>query len=100
MNLIFIAIPKCAGTSTVHFLNNKIGMNMYLSVNCDNISPSHISKFNNIGHSCFSHADLNVLLEKKIISREYYDNSFKFCFIRNPWSRAVSLFFFQELDKT
>jgi len=99
MNLLFIAVPKCAGTSTVHYLNIKIGMVIYLSVNCDKTSPNHISKFKNTGHCCFSHADLNVLLEENIISKKYYDDSFKFCFVRNPWDRVVSLFFFQNLDK-
>jgi len=100
VDLLFIAVPKCAGTSTINFLQKQIGLNTYLSVNCDKTSPQHISKFKNNGHSSFSHGSVTNLLNSGIISREYYQGSFKFCFVRNPWDRAVSIFFYQKLNET
>ncbi len=96
MDLIFIAVPKCAGTSTVEFLKQKIGMKLFLSVNCNKTSLEHISRFDNTGNSCFSHADIGKLVETKVITKDYYKSSFKFCFVRNPWDRVVSLYFYQK----
>jgi len=33
-------------------------------------------------------------LENKIISKDFYNNSFKFCIVRNPYSRFLSLYLY------
>ena len=84
-NLLFIHIPKNMGSSMVEYfrLNHQISYNSSQQYNFDN--NSNVS---------FGHVDINILLREKILSLEFYKNSFKFCIVRNPYSRAVSLFFY------
>jgi len=100
--LLFIAIPKCAGTSTISLLYNKINMKTYIKK--QHLIGSTVpylyprNNFKNDTHACFSHANVKTLQDLDIIDQNYYNSSFKFCFVRNPWDRAVSLFFYQKLD--
>ena len=66
---IFIHIPKCAGCS----------LKEHLVKNSDN-------KLINSGHE-----SLDVLLKNFSLKTEDY---YKFTFVRNPWDRIVSLYFF------
>lgn len=87
--ITFIWIPKCAGTTIYRNFNldNQIG------------NGSFQYNFNNNKSVTFGHADINIILQKKIISNIFYQNSFKFCIVRNPYDRAVSLFYYLKLDK-
>lgn len=87
--ITFIWIPKCAGsTINSHFnLDHQVG------------NRSFQYNFNNNRSVTFGHADINIILQKKIISNIFYQNSFKFCIVRNPYDRAVSLFHYLNLDK-
>lgn len=42
----------------------------------------------------FGHVDYRALLDSGYVSHDFDRSSFKFCFSRNPYDRAVSLFFF------
>ena len=55
--------------------------------------------FKNDKSVCFGHADIKTLLEKKILSHKFYDESFKFCIVRNPYERVVSLFHYLSSRK-
>jgi hypothetical protein len=61
---IFVHIPKCAGTSIRQSLFGTTG-----------------------GHR-------TLLGFQSILPREVFDGSFKFTFVRNPWDRLASAFFF------
>lgn len=87
---LFIWIPKTAGTSLVKTFNIKklIARTRYDKIvykNEDNIT--------------FGHADIKEILKKKIISKEQYDSFKKFTIVRNPYDRAVSLFFYRKLNE-
>ena len=83
-HLLFIHIPKTGGQSIVSTFG------LY-----DQFTPRNHGKaydFKNDKSVCFGHADIKTLLEKKVLSYEFYNESFKFCIVRNPYERIVSLF--------
>jgi hypothetical protein len=88
--LLFIWIPKTGGTSIDRYfkLNHQ--------VKNDDKFKYH---FDNNSNVTFGHADINVLLKEHVMSLEFYKQSFKFCVVRNPYDRIVSLFFYQRLNK-
>jgi hypothetical protein len=89
-NLLFVWIPKCAGTSLFETLRPKI-----LKLR----DPKDYKHFKNKGWVTFGHVDINYLKEKEIINREFLKHSFKFAIVRNPWDRAVSVYKYKKLDK-
>jgi len=82
---VFIWIPKNAGTSLY---------NMLKTYGCTKVKVlSQISqRFSQRGLVTFDHMDYAQLVEKNHVSKEYDEKSFKFCFCRNPYDRAVSLY--------
>jgi hypothetical protein len=92
--LLFIWIPKNAGTSVYESLNDTIGMKKILEVS------KAKSNFFNHGSVTFGHMDIGELRKHEIISQKYYRDSFKFCFTRNPYDRFLSLFhYFQIVNR-
>lgn len=89
--LLFIWLPKCYGTSTWYLLREKIGMLGFFKQHEEDEFPFH-----NDNHITFSHSSIKRLVELEVVTKEFYDNSFKFTFVRNPYERAVSLFFYQK----
>ena len=85
--ILFIWIPKCGGTTICH------------TFKLDNQTLPPPRTFDNNSNVTFGHIDINTLLNKEIISKEFYNKSFKFCIVRNPYDRAVSLFHYLNLDK-
>lgn len=87
-NLIFIWIPKVAGTSIFHFFG-KFGMRNHFRKPL----PKMIHGFITINHW-----GAEALMKKKILNKEYFSRAFKFCFVRNPWDRMVSLYFYLKRE--
>ncbi|MBD3328477.1 hypothetical protein GF340_04195 [Candidatus Peregrinibacteria bacterium] len=87
---IFVWIPKAAGTSLYTVLKEH---------GCRKLkTPKKFKHFNNSGFVTFGHVDINYLLDNKIIESNYLEDAFKFCFVRNPWDRLVSLYFYLKCD--
>jgi len=85
-NIYFIWIPKTAGSSLFKEFKKQ---------NCKKLKNlSQIKNFNNKGFVTFGHIHFKYLLKEKLISKEFFNNSFKFSFVRNPWDRLVSLYFY------
>ncbi len=95
-NVLFIWIPKAAGTSIRKALD-KYGCPT-LTHPKSMYHDSYLS-FNNKGFVTFGHVNISYLLKKGIVNREYFDGAFKFCFVRNPWDRLVSLYHYRDYDK-
>lgn len=83
---IFIWIPKTAGTSFYESYNKSGHFQLYLK-------PDDVkSDFFNKGMVTFGHISLVELISKGYISDRFQKNAFKFCIVRNPYDRFVSLF--------
>jgi len=90
-DVLFIWIPKVAGTSIYHILNK---------YNCSKLKDNkNTQDFENSGFVTFGHRSIPYLLETNVISKDYLKKSFKFCFVRNPWDRLVSLYCYTQYDK-
>ena len=90
---IFIHIPKCAGTSVKYFLfpNREIH---WFDANYEVLHgwcPDR--KF------FMQHATAVQLLDTGLISDEQWKTYYKFTFVRNPWDRAVSDYFWLMQDR-
>jgi len=80
---LFIWVPKCAGTSIFTVLEKHGCLKLKFM--------AHARKFRNKGSVTFGHMSLETLVERGVVTRGYLDRAFKFGFVRNPWSRMVSL---------
>lgn len=87
-NVLFIWIPKTAGTSMFHIFQKN---------GCQKLKfPKDYLSFNGKGFVTFNHFSICSLIKAKIISEDFFENAFKFAFIRNPWDRLVSLFAYRK----
>lgn len=81
--IIFIHIPKCAGSSVEHYFEVKP---------FDWKTPN----YQNLTGWCpkrkihMHHATANELLETELIDEDVWNEYYKFTIVRNPWSRAFS----------
>lgn len=82
-NKLFIWIPKNAGTSMYHKMQYEHEMKLLIE---------NYYLFNNKGSVSFGHASPRALLQRGVISNEYWQQADKFCIVRNPYTRFVSLF--------
>jgi hypothetical protein len=82
---IFIWLPRTAGTSMFSILEQN-GALILLNV------PSVRAYFENRGLVTFGHMPLAGLVQQGYVSPAYFARAWKFAFVRNPYSRAVSLY--------
>lgn len=87
---IFIHVPKVAGQSIEHFFLDKLNITKKDALPLL-IGPNPNS---NQGPPKLAHLTALELLKYKHISPENFNTYFKFAFVRNPWSRAVSFYKF------
>lgn len=87
---IFIHIPKAAGQSVEHFFLKKVGLDW------NSRSPLLLRKNDepNAGPGTLAHMRAADYVKYHYISQELFEQYFKFSFVRNPWSRAVSTYKF------
>ena len=83
-NAVFIWIPKTAGTSVYKSLGAVRRKAL----------PRIKYRFANNGLYTFGHMDYIQLVEQGYVSNAYHESAYKFAFVRNPYDRAVSLFFY------
>ena len=51
------------------------------------------------GSSMLGHIHYQALLRDKKLDKEYFERSFKFAFVRNPYDRLVSLYKYHRIQK-
>ena len=93
INILFIHIPKNAGTSIEYYLSNKYNIllnekSLYMFTKQD------IIDFDN--KISLQHQTLTTYLKYRDIFNINFNNIFIFCVVRNPYTRIISdLFFFK-----
>jgi hypothetical protein len=75
--ILFVRPPKTAGTS----IYKALGMER------------------NKDRRNFGHYDLKHMLKEGLLDKDFYDPAYKFTFVRNPYDRAVSLYFYMRVTK-
>ena len=91
-NLVFIWIPKTGGTTIYNILLGGLGMQKRVKINS-------LLSFPNRGPVTFGHVSYLSLLEIGIINNNYNSSAYKFCFVRNPYNRIISLFNYLKQKK-
>jgi len=84
-DMVFLWVPKTAGSSVFKFLNAGLGMRKLKT-------PNHAMSFRNRGSVTFDHIHYLSLLKFGIVSGDFHDRAFKFSFVRNPYARVASLY--------
>lgn len=81
--VLFIWIPKTAGTSFYSILKDKLNMQLF---------TEGYHRFDNNSNVTFGHACVNSLMDKNIIKPYFIKKAHIITVIRNPYDRFVSLF--------
>tara|TARA_Y100001933_G_scaffold265075_1_gene335016 strand:+ start:4005 stop:4805 length:801 start_codon:yes stop_codon:yes gene_type:complete len=84
-DLVFIWVPKAAGTSIFTFLSDRLGMKKLKTA-------KQAMSFVNRGAVTFGHQHYLSLLEAGFVSQDFNSRAFKFAFARNPYARVASLY--------
>ncbi|WP_034057545.1 sulfotransferase family 2 domain-containing protein [Lacinutrix jangbogonensis] len=90
---IFIHIPKCAGT-TIKYLLFPDEVISWKDVDYDKLHGWCPER-----NFFMQHATAHQLLETGLVSEEVWNSYCKFTFVRNPWDRAVSDYFWMMNDR-
>jgi hypothetical protein len=89
--LIFVHIPKCAGTSIEKALSRVAKLEL---MNPNPIEDNRIQKqsLNRVGYIHRLERHLSAIEIRNIVGDIFFEKAFKFSFVRNPYSRLVSFY--------
>lgn len=84
---IFVHVPKVAGQSVEHVFLKRLGLSW------ENRAPL-LLRYNDrpeLGPQSLAHLTAPQYVDCKYVTEEQWETYFKFSFVRNPYSRAVSI---------
>jgi hypothetical protein len=85
-DVLFIWVPKCAGTSIYTTL---------VEHGCfEKRWEKPLAPFGNRGMITFGHVGIQHLVSAGVVAPKYLHRAFKFAFVRNPFDRIVSLYYY------
>lgn len=93
-NLIFIWIPKSAGTSIADFFERQ-GFNFH-QIKTGEEGFLKLSKFKSFGYQTFGHLSLEALVKNGLLKKKYVNESLLVSVIRDPVDRFLSLYFYYK----
>lgn len=94
---IFIHIPKTAGMSVENCFLESLGLRFYLGQSAPLLLT--YNKNLRIGPASLAHLKATEYLKFNYISKELFDDYYKFSFVRNPYHRTVSIYKHFKYDR-
>lgn len=92
---IFIHIPKNAGQSVEHAFLEMLGLSW-------DLRAPLLLRFNDrpeLGPPRLAHLKASEYVRYNYLTQDMFDRYFKFAFVRNPWSRIVSIYKYSGYNK-
>jgi len=93
---IFVHTPKTAGQSMEHVFLRLLNLDWETRAPLL-LRPNDQPK---LGPPRLAHLKADEYVRFKYLPQEMFDDYFKFAFVRNPWSRMVSMFRYLDVEKT
>lgn len=88
---IYTHVPKTGGTAITKVLENECGfLPLRKILHLRRRIQRHII-FKGDCSITVSHANVRAMLKRGLLTKQYYQNALKFCFVRNPYDRFVSV---------
>lgn len=87
-DVCFVWVPKTAGTSVYKWLNRELGMLKAKEL------PIVRAKFPQRGPVTFGHMDYRQLRRMGLVGDRFHRAALRFAFVRNPFDRAASLYYY------
>jgi len=88
-DLLFVWIPKAAGSSLVHWLNRELDLRFINHVRVAEGLPQE--EIRQIRALTFGHMSVDRLIDCGYLEPGKLSHSFSFCFVRNPYTRVISV---------
>ena len=99
INTIFIHIPKTAGITIYESILDLDRFFGWFLGSENNNGDKSLTKANTCGATMLGHIYWKSLIESEYLNLKYFKSSFKFCFVRNPYDRLVSLYKYHRVYK-
>lgn len=98
VNSLFIHIPKTAGMTVFsNVLNLDRSFGWFLGDSTKKGEDVELKKMKTSGGVMLGHISYKEALKENILNKDFFNHSFKFCFVRNPYARLVSLYKYHKI---